>query len=176
MKNGIAFVQGFHCDNGSFAIYEMGYRPNGGATYSLIGACSGYNQLDMLIRFALTGDMGEEEKLKAQTPHFKQIAVNYVISTPNKAIKRNGIYGLEAVRELPEVVDVVQKEYGGNKPSGTRPHDIAFVLLTVETLEQLTPVLNKIKNLIYIEDEDGRSLPIASFNGLTLKVTGSMDS
>lgn len=176
MKNGIAFVQGFHCDNGSFAIYEMGYRPNGGATYSLISACSGYNQLDMLIRFALTGDMGEEERLKVQTPHFKKIAVNYVISTPNKAIMRNGIHGLETVRELPEVVDVVQKEYGGNKPSGTRPHDIAFVLLIVETLEQLTPVLDKIKNLISIEGKDGSSLPIASFDGDTLKVKGSMDS
>lgn len=175
MKNGIAFVQGFHCDNGSFAIYEMGYRPNGGATYSLIDACSGYNQLDMLIRFALTGDMGEEEKLKAQTPHFKKIAINYVISTPNKAIKRGGVSGLDAVRKLPEVVDVVQKEYGGNKPSGTRPHDVAFVLLTVDTMEQLTPVLNKIKDLISIEGEDGSILPIASFDGVTLKVKGSMD-
>ena len=176
MKNGIAFVQGFRCYNNSFAIYEMGYRANGGATYSLIDACSGYNQLDMLIRFALTGEMGEDEKLQVQSPHFKQIAVNYVISTPNKGIKRGGIHGLEKVRELPEVVDVVQKEFGGNKSSGTRPHDIAFVLLTVVSMEQLSSVLNIIKNLISVEDEDGNILPIAFFDATNFKVKGSMDS
>ena len=176
MKNGIAFVQGFHCDNGNYAIYEMGYRPNGGATYSLIDACSGYNQLDMLIRFALTGKMGEADKLKKQTPHFRKIAVDYVISTPNVAIKRGGVCGLDMVRKLPEVVDVVQKEYGGNKPTGTRPHDIAFVLLTVDTMDELTPVLSKIKDLISIEAEDGSNLQIAAFDATTLKVKGSMDS
>ena len=44
-------------DSGEFVIYEMGYRPNGGGTYSLIDACSDYNQIDMLINFAFTGKM-----------------------------------------------------------------------------------------------------------------------
>jgi biotin carboxylase len=175
MKDGIAFVQGFHCDNGTFAIYEMGYRPNGGATYSLIDACSGYNQLDMLIRFALTGAMGEEEKLKVQTPHFKKIAVNYVISTKNVNIIRGGVRGLDAVRKLPEVVDVVQKEYGGNQSSGTRPHDIAFVLMVVDSYEQLNTVLRKIKALVTIESVDEGYLPIASFDAVNKTVQGCME-
>lgn len=175
MKNGIAFVQGFRCDNGSFAIYEMGYRPNGGATYSLINACSGYNQLDMLIRFALTGDMGEEEKLHFQTPHFKNIAINFVISTPNRKIKRGGVRGLDKVRNLPEVLDVVQKEYGGNKPTGTRPHDIAFVLLTVDSMKRLNSVLDRINDLVFVEAEDGSRLQIATFDANELKVKGCLD-
>ena len=173
MQNGIAFVQGFRCDNGLFAVYEMGYRPNGGATYSLIDACSGYNQLNMLIRFALTGDMGEESALKNQSPHFDKMAINYVISTPDVEIKRNGVHGLNEVRALPEVVDVVQKEFGGNKPSGTRPHDIAFILIVVESLEQLDSVLKRIGSYISVEGKRGEKLRIATFDPLTKEVAGS---
>lgn len=172
MKNGIAFVQGFRCNDGGFAIYEMGYRPNGGATYSLINACLGYNQLDMLIRFALTGDMGDEEKLKKQTPHYDRIAVNYVISTKNEAIKVGGVSGLDRISELPEVVDVVQKEYGGNTVSGERPHDVAFVLLVVDNLEQLDRVLKTIGECITIESVSGEVLPISKYDPLNKNVIG----
>ena len=80
MKNGLAFVQGFRLDDGSFAIYEMGYRLNGGGTYALIDACQGYNQMKSLIHFSLTGKMGDRDILLKTTPHFDGLAGNCVVS------------------------------------------------------------------------------------------------
>lgn len=176
MKNGICFVQGFRCDNGAFAVYEMGYRPNGGATYSLIDACSGYNQMDMLIRFALTGNMGDEEKLKAQTPHFSKVAVNYVISVKNTEIVPGGVRGMDEVRKIPGVVDVVQQDFGGNKPAaGTRPHDVAFVLIVAESMEDLNEILKKVRDAITVESVSEGYLNIAAFDAIELKVKGCLE-
>lgn len=79
------------------------------------------------------------------------------------------------MRKLPEVVDVVQKEYGGNQSSGTRPHDIAFVLMVVDSYEQLNTVLRKIKALVTIESVDEGYLPIASFDAVNKTVQGCME-
>ena len=87
-------------------------------------------------------------------------------------ISSGGVRGLDSVRILPEVVDLVQKEYGGNQSSGTRPHDIAFVLFVVDSDEQLNAVIEKIKSLITVESVDEGYLPIASFDAVNKVVRG----
>lgn len=161
MKNGIAFVQGFHCDNGDFVIYEMGYRPNGGGTYSLINACSGYNQIDMLINFALTGKMGEEGKLEKQTPHFDKKALMFVISTTTKNISH--FDGLDQVKELEHVVDVIPVRFPDehNKGVGSHSRIAAYILFTGNDKSEIENTLNSIYELIEIRGQDGTTMPIA---------------
>ena len=160
MKNGIAFVQGFHCDNGDFVIYEMGYRPNGGGTYSLIEACSGYNQIDMLINFAFTGEMGEEKKLEQQSPHFDKKALMFVVSTTTDNISR--FDGLEQVRKLERVVDVIPVRFPNenNKGIGSHSRIAAYILFTGDNKTEIENTLNSIYELIEIRDQDGAPMPI----------------
>lgn len=56
MKEGFVFIQGFH-ENDEFYIHEIGYRLNGGYSYKITERFSKYNQVQELIRFALTGEM-----------------------------------------------------------------------------------------------------------------------
>lgn len=160
MKNGIAFVQGFYCDDGSFVIYEMGYRPNGGGTYALINECSGYNQIDMLINFALTGKMGEEEKLEKQTPHFNEIALMYVVSTTTENIA--AFKGLDEVKHMNRVVDVIPVRFPNehNKGVGSHSRIAAYILFTGTTKEDIEETLNSIYGVIKLENQDGVLMPI----------------
>ncbi len=160
MKNGIAFVQGFRCDNGEFVIYEMGYRPNGGGTYSLINACSGYNQLDMLISFSLTGKMGEEEKLREQSPHFDRKALMYVVSAGTENI---GVFkGLDEIRHLDSVVDVIPVRFPDehNKGLGSHSRIAAYILFTANDTEDAEKTLSSVYRLIDIRNREGISMPV----------------
>lgn len=161
MENGIAFIQGFRCDNGEFVIYEMGFRPNGGGTYSLINACSGYNQIDMLINFALTGEMGEEELLKKQSPHFEEKALMFVVSTNTKNI--DIFNGLDKVKQLPSVVDVIPVRFPHEHNNGLGSHSriAAYVLFTGVDKADIEKTLESIYDLIDIRDQDGKPMPIA---------------
>ncbi len=159
MKNGIAFVQGFRCEDGSFKIYEMGYRPNGGGTYSLIKACSGYDQIDMLIHFALTGKMGQSEKLRRQNPHFDKLALMYVVSAGPENI--DSFEGLEATRRMKNVVDVIQVRFPGEAHRGFGSHSriAAYILFTAESPEEISVMLEEMYSYISIKDNQGKEIP-----------------
>lgn len=151
MKDGLAFVQGFRCNDGSFVIYEMGYRLNGGGTYALIDACEGFDQLKSLITFCLTGEMGYESELECSTPQFKQKAVNYVISAPRGNIIR--ISGLEEIKDIPEMKRIIQVRFDGDKVSGQGGSSqiIAYALFTAESNEEIDAVIRKINETVNIE-------------------------
>ena len=154
MKNGVAFVQGFHCNDGSFVVYEMGYRLNGGGTYALINACQGFDQLKSLIHFSLTGEMGDEERLLKTSPHYDRLAVNYVISTKKQG-KITAIEGLEDVRKLPNVCRVIQVRFTGENivGKGGSAQIIAYVLFTAEDKNEIDQTVGTVDSLIRISTE-----------------------
>lgn len=151
MKNGVAFVQGFHCNDGSFVIYEMGYRLNGGGTYALINACQGFDQLKSLICFSLTGEMGDEEILLKTTPHYDVFGVNYVVSSNIKG-EIIDIKGLDIIRNLPNVCRVIQVKFAGEKivGKGGSAQIIAYVLFTANDQAEIDQTVNIIKNKVNI--------------------------
>lgn len=161
LQNGLVFVQGFRCADGAFVVYEMGYRLNGGATYALINRCSGYDQLDMMIRFALLGDMGGRQALARQTPHFSRLAVTDVLSTAGGVIAPHGVRGLERVRALPQVVDVVQTRFGGESLGpGCQSQIVAYVLFMADDAAQANATMREIRRLVTVYGEDGGVMPM----------------
>ncbi|MBE6922266.1 MAG: ATP-grasp domain-containing protein [Ruminococcaceae bacterium] len=164
MRDGVAFVQGFRCDDGQFVIYEMGYRLNGGGTYSLIEACSGYNQLKMLIRFSLTGQMGETEALRQGSAKFERLAVNYVLSVSGGEIDQ--IRGLDRIRQMDCVCNVIQVRFPGDSISGKggSAQVIAYVLLVVDDKKALASALDEIKEHVQVTDRDGNDLQVVPFD------------
>lgn len=57
VRNGVFLVQMFYENNQPF-VYDPGFRLQGGAQHLNIEAVNGFDQREMLIHFALTGDMG----------------------------------------------------------------------------------------------------------------------
>lgn len=59
-------------------VYDIGYRLTGSLEYINLKEVCGYDPLDMLIRFALTGDMGEPDIAKKADPYFgESIPITY---------------------------------------------------------------------------------------------------
>lgn len=165
MKNGVAFVQGFRCLDGSFVIYEMGYRLNGGSTYSLIEACEGYNQLKMLIHYSLTGKMlikdGNEIKWN---PDFSNYGINFVLSVTDGDI--GSIQGIEELRGMSWMANIVQVRFEGDKivGKGGSSQVIAYLLFTIDSLEELESKLDVIYNTIVVKNQSGKKIEIVRFN------------
>ena len=170
MNNGIAFVQGFRKENGDFVVYEIGYRPNGGSTYALIEACSGYNQIEMLIRFALTGKMGEEDALEASSPHFKKNAYMFVLSTETRPIAE--MKGLEVISGWDNVVAVIPDRFPPEKSVGEGSHAriAAYILFTETSQDGLRRMLERIYRTVQLKDENGREMKIKKIDISTMTI------
>lgn len=57
IENGVLMLSGFY-ENGEFYVYDTGFRLQGEAPHLLMKAIHGFDQREMLIRFALTGSEG----------------------------------------------------------------------------------------------------------------------
>jgi len=164
MKNGLAFFQGFRCDDGNFYIYEMGYRLNGGGTYTLINECLNYNQLEMLIHYSLTGEMCNIEAFKAQKfSEFKKHGVNYVLSVKSGDI--DSIEGLDELGKMPFIKNIVQVRFPGDKITGKGGSSqvIAYILFTIDKIEDINSYLDSIYNIVKIKNSNGNNLDIIKY-------------
>lgn len=63
VKNGALFMESFWTPEGIY-FYEMGLRLSGGQTYKMTEIATGANELRMMVRYALTGKMCDEEEKK----------------------------------------------------------------------------------------------------------------
>lgn len=151
MENGVAFVQGFHCSDGSFVIYEMGYRLNGGGTYAVIKACQGFDQLKSLIHFSLTGEMGDEALLLKTAPEYETFGVNYIVSAKIEG-EIADIEGLDKVRSLDNVCHITQTHFAGERlrGKGGSAQIIAYVLFTADSQEEIDSTVEYIKKTVKI--------------------------
>ena len=164
MRDGLAFVQGFRLDDGSFVVYEMGYRLNGGGTYVLIDACQDFDQMKSLIHFSLTGEMGDRDILLRTTPHFEGLAANCVVSVDSTSWGGGleCVHGLEEARKIPGVHRIIQVRFPGETLSGPAySHICAYVLFTARDYHELHTTVHKIRNTIkfYVKEKDDDKPP-----------------
>ncbi len=165
LKNGVLFIQSFY-ENGVFYFYEMGYRLGGGQSYQVISRINGVNHLDMLIDYALTGVMCSDQAKTRISPKFdKKGFILILLIRPGKIKK---IIGLEKIREIPEVVNVMQSyeegDYISPSVSNTTQQGFGRVHFVADTQEQLIRAINQVKEELLIIDDKGQSMLIDNFD------------
>ncbi len=104
IKDGMMFMQ-CKVEDGTCYLYDLGFRPTGSLEYKLLKSICGYDPLEMMIRFALTGKMGEDSIAEKAVPEFKKSAFNVSCLCTPGTIKE--IIGVDRVKKMPEVEDVV---------------------------------------------------------------------
>lgn len=159
IKNGMMFMQ-CKVEDDTCYVYDIGYRLTGSVEYKLQDALFGYNPLEMLIRFALTGKMTEENLTgKIDALHLKPCYNVSCLCAPG-TIKE--IKGYEDVKSIPGVVDSVLSHFPGETITeamkGLLTQITVRVLGGVEDKSQLCPTMQKIEECISIVGEDGRNL------------------
>lgn len=159
LKDGMMFMQ-CKVEDGRCYVYDLGYRLTGSLEYKILERVCGYNPLEMMIHFALTGKMGEESIADRAVPEFKRRAFNVSCLCAPGTIK--SITGIDSVKEMPEVDDVVVAHVPGEtiteQMRGLLAQITVRVLGSVVAKENLLPTMQHIDETIRIIGMSGEQL------------------
>lgn len=160
IRDGIMFMQ-CKVEEGVCVVYDIGYRLTGSLEYKLFKRACGYDPLEMLITFAVSGSMGERDVPIPADPLFPGIwPFNVSILSAPGVIRE--IHGLDTVRQMPYVVDTVVSHPPGDEITmamkGLLAQITVRVLGVVSKKEDLYPVMHGIEESIEIISETGENL------------------
>ena len=173
IKNGMMFMQCKIVD-GECIVYDIGYRLTGTLEYINIKEMCGFDPLDMLIRFSLTGDMGETELDKKIDPELgNKYSFNVsILSRPGKIEK---IIGLDKVGNMLEVIDIVVAHPEGDVITedmrGLLSQITVRILGKADSIEQMRNAMKCIYDSIKIISDKGENLMISEIDDEDFKGT-----
>lgn len=159
IQNGMMFMQ-CKVENGTCVVYDIGYRLTGSLEYKILKATCGYDPLEMMIRFALTGNMGEDNLADKVNPEFGKYAFNVsFLAKPGKIAK---ISGLEAILGYPQVIDAVIDHYPGEEITenmkGLLTQITLRVLGTAKNRNDLKEAMLEIQKMAHIISDKGENM------------------
>jgi len=166
IKNGILMLSGFF-ENGEFYVYDTGFRLQGEAPHLLMKAIHGFDQREMLIRFALTGSEGEINLEKEDDTKLRgKWAATLWILLKQGRISR--IEGLEDICNDSRVVANVQRLHEGDEVLsewiGNEKQVLTRLYLVCDRKEELGDCLKELQEKIKVYDEQGNNLVLGGFD------------
>lgn len=159
VKNGMMFMQCL-VDNDECIVYDIGYRLTGSLEYKLLEAVCGYNPLEMMIRFALTGKMADYSLKEKVTPYWDKYACN-VTFLANPGIIGE-IKGVDEIKKIPGVIDAVLAHVEGEEipesARGTLKQIILRAFGIASSIEELKKLMNKIYSSLEVRSISGENM------------------
>lgn len=166
IKNGVLMLSAFY-ENGEFYVYDTGFRLQGEAPHFIIKHIQGFDQREMLIRFALTGSEGDfdlEEKDDTML-RGKQAATIWFLSKAGKIAK---IEGLDKLADDKRVITIVQRFKEGDEVKeewiGTEKQVFARLYLCADNKEQMKDAINEYQKKVKVMDDNGNNLLLKGFD------------
>lgn len=156
IKNGMMFMQ-CKVEDDVCVVYDIGFRLTGTQEYVNYDFACGYNPLEMMIRFAVTGKMCEPDELAKIKPETMKPSFNVSILAKPGTIAR--IDGVEKAKAYPEVADVVIAHVPGEtiteKMRGLLAQISVRAFGSVEKKEQLYIAMRKVEETIRVISTEG---------------------
>ena len=159
IKNGVLMLSGFY-ENGEFYVYDTGFRLQGEAPHLLMKAIHGFDQREMLIRFALTGSEGDIDLRTADDTRLrgKWAATLWFLLKEGKIDK---IVGMENLYEDDRVVANIQRLHEGDTvlPEwiGNEKQVLTRMYLVCNSKKELADTLEYYMNTVKVMEEIGRA-------------------
>lgn len=166
IENGVLMLSGFY-EDGEFYVYDTGFRLQGEAPHLLMKAIHGFDQREMLIRFALTGSAGDIDLQKEDDTMFrgKQAATLWFLLKEGTIAK---IHGLEYLEEDPCVVAHIQRLYEQDTVQkdwvGTEKQVLSRMYLVCDTKEELAEKLKYYMKTVSVEDTEENEMLLKGFD------------
>ena len=166
IKNGVLMLSGFY-ENGEFYVYDTGFRLQGEAPHLLMKAIHGFDQREMLIRFALTGSEGDVDLRKEDDTRLrgKWAATLWFLLKQGKIDK---IIGLDDADKDERVVANIQRLYEGDEvlPEwiGNEKQVLTRMYLVCNSKMELADTLKYYMNTVKVLDEEGNNLLLKGFD------------
>lgn len=166
IRNGVLMLSGFY-ENGEFYVYDTGFRLQGEAPHLLMKAIHGFDQREMLIRFALTGSEGDLDLMKEDDPKLrgKWASTLWFLLKEGHIAK---IEGLDKLAEDSRVVANIQRLYEGNDvlPEwiGTEKQVLTRMYLVCDSKQALADALQEYMDKVKVIDADGKDMLLHGFD------------
>lgn len=166
IRNGVLMLSAFY-EEGEFFVYDMGFRLQGEAPHLLMKRVHGFDQREMLIRFALTGTEGSMNLQEVDDPYFrgKWAATLWFLLKKGKIKK---ISGLDKIERDIRIIDNVQRLHEGDEVKeewiGTEKQVLTRLYLICDTKQDLAVALNEYMNKVDVLDEADNSMLLHGFN------------
>ena len=163
IKNGPVFFQGF-IDGDTVRFYDPGLRFAGGEYENILKEATGFDVIDLLVRFSLTGKiMIEEQHGDLYKLNQKRLVQLDPTLLPGIIYK---IDGIDKIRSLKYIRSVSQRVEIGDKIERTndlRQRFGEFCILS-DSLQEEVENITKVQNLLKVVDEDGNDLVFEKLN------------
>ena len=166
IENGVLMLSGFY-ENGEFYVYDTGFRLQGEAPHLLMKAIHGFDQREMLIRFALTGSEGDIDLEKEDDTMLRGKWASTLWFLLKKG-KIASIQGLDNLEEDPRVVTNIQRLHEGDTvlPEwiGNEKQVLTRMYLVCDSKQQLADCLEEYQNKVHVMDENGNNMLLKGFD------------
>lgn len=166
IKNGVLMLSGFY-ENGEFYVYDTGFRLQGEAPHLLMKAVHGFDQREMLIRFALTRTEGNIDLKKEDDAYFrgKWAATLWFLL---KAGHIERIEGLENIKDDSRIVANIQRLYVGDEVIkewiGTERQVLTRLYLVCGSKQELASTLKEYMTKVKVFDSQGENMVLHGFD------------
>ena len=166
IRNGVLMLSAFFKD-GEFFVYDTGFHLQGEAPHLLMKAIHGFDQREMLIRFALTGSQGDLDLAAADDAYFrgKHAATLWFLL---RAGTIGQIEGLETAASDPALVGLVQRFYKGDTVKqewvGTEKQVLARLYIVCETKQELGAKLRSFMASVKVLNIKGEDMLLRGFD------------
>lgn len=159
IKNGLLFLQCI-IDNGLPKVYDLGLRLTGSLEYHMFEKTNGFNPLEMIIRFSLTGSEGDGIGQKVD-PYLSG-RYGWNISFLMKPGVIGKITGHEKIKQIPGVIDAVISHDVGEEIAindrGLLKQICCRVIGCSDTVDDMRDAVTKVTSCYHVLDEKGDSL------------------
>ena len=163
IQNGMMFMQCKVVDVIPI-VYDIGFRLTGTLEYKNINDICGYDQMDMMICFALTGNMGISDLAEKVDPTFCG-RYGFNVSTLSAPGTISELKGVDEVKTIDGVIDSVIAHYPGEtiteETKGLLAQITVRTLGTVDRKKDVYPIMKKIEDTIQIISSDGNRLNLS---------------
>lgn len=166
IQNGILMLSGFY-ENGEFYVYDTGFRLQGEAPHLLMKAIHGFDQREMLIRFALTGSEGD---VNLETDDDTLLRGKWA-STLWFLLKKgriSKIEGFENINQDNRVVANIQRLYEGDTVLdewvGNEKQVLTRLYLVCDSKQELADCLKEYQKKVKVFDENGNNMVLCGFD------------
>ena len=166
IRNGVLMISAFY-EGGEFYVYDTGFRLQGEAPHLLMKAIHGFDQREMLIRFAITGSEGELDLREADdtTLRGKWAATLWFLL---KAGTISEIRGMDNIEKDSRIVANVQRFSVGDVVSpdwiGTEKQVLTRLYFVCNSKKELADALKEYRNKIQVIDKNGESMLLSGFD------------
>lgn len=167
IKYGNIMFQGFE-ENGQLYFHESGLRMGGEQFYVFAERLNGISSLELMIEFALTGEMTLYDAKVQDNYKFSKYCCNYYV--PLKPGKICTIEGVDKINAMPQLLQSRQFKFVGDKISSTSSLDRVIFRLHVmdDTKEAFANTLCRISETLKILDENGNDMQLQKLDYKTV--------